>query len=157
MGKMRIVLPDGYKLRIREFVEWEYNSGKENYERHTDAGASSWDSLPIEEKLKYIANSLLFEVLTISHNVERLGVSDNNSTHYFYYEEEGNNVKTLQGIYAVANVIYTNTVNMCKEKSTLPYDNNILSVRLDYIAQYIEENFEACLAMFANVPHMQWA
>lgn len=45
MERLEIIIPDGQKLSIRNFVEWEYNSGKADFQ--PDEHYPLWGTVPI--------------------------------------------------------------------------------------------------------------
>lgn len=56
MEQLEIIIPGGQKLSVRDFVEWEYNGGKADFQ--PDEHYPLWGTVPIEDKLRYIAISV---------------------------------------------------------------------------------------------------
>lgn len=154
LSQIRIIAPYGDNFSVREFVEWEYNGGKEDFE--PDMHCKSWNTLPIDGKLGHIACSLFGDLASFGSYSCRIGVSDGHSTYYFFFTQEGKDEEILLSLAAFVNVIYTSAEDTCKQGTGLTFADLPLAQRLDVIAKYIENNFEACVAMLANVPYMQW-
>ena len=118
---------------------------------------TSWNTLPIDGKLGHIACSLFGDLASFGSYSCRIGVSDGHSTYYFFFTQEGKDEEILLSLAAFVNVIYTSAEETCKQGTGLTFADLPLAQRLDVIAKYIENNLEACVAMLANVPYMQWA
>lgn len=48
-------------LTIREFIEWEYNGGKGDFQPHTTT--RTWNNLPVDAKIGYVACSVYGDIV----------------------------------------------------------------------------------------------
>ena len=103
LSQIRIIAPYGDNFSVREFVEWEYNGGKEDFE--PDMHCKSWNTLPIDGKLGHIACSLFGDLASFGSYSCRIGVSDGHSTYYFFFTQEGKDEEILLSLAAFVNVI----------------------------------------------------
>lgn len=53
---MLVLNNDGFLLTVREFVEWEYNGGRGDFQ--PDTTFRTWNSLPVDAKIGYVACSV---------------------------------------------------------------------------------------------------
>lgn len=51
-------------MTLEQFLQWELNGGKGTYESDLSQDAPSWDELPIEDKIAYMANSIAGDMLS---------------------------------------------------------------------------------------------
>ncbi len=82
MEQLEIIIPGGQKLSVRDFVEWEYNGGKADFQ--PDEHYPLWGTVPIEDKLRYIAISVFGDLASYGKYDNRIGVTDGESEHYFF-------------------------------------------------------------------------
>ena len=83
MEQLEIIIPGGQKLSVRDFVEWEYNGGKADFQ--PDEHYPLWGTVPIEDKLRYIAISVFGDLASYGKYDNRIGVTDGESEHYFFF------------------------------------------------------------------------
>ena len=137
MEQLEIIIPGGQKLSVRDFVEWEYNGGKADFQ--PDEHYPLWGTVPIEDKLRYIAI-----------------VTDGESEHYFYFTVQGKDEDILLALNVMLNVIYTSAEGKCRKETGTSFAELPLMQRFDAITRYIEDEFETCLMMLSDIPYMQW-
>ena len=72
MEQLEIIIPGGQKLSVRDFIEWEYNGGKADFQ--PDEHYPLWGTVPIEDKLRYIAISVFGDLASYGKYNNRIGV-----------------------------------------------------------------------------------
>lgn len=154
MEQLEIIIPGGQKLSVRDFVEWEYNGGKADFQ--PDEHYPLWGTVPIEEKLRYIAISVFGDLASYGKYDNRIGVTDGESEHYFFFTVQGKDEDILLALNVMLNVIYTSAEGKCRKETGTSFAELPLIQRFDAITRYIEDEFETCLMMLSDIPHMQW-
>lgn len=134
---MLIINNDGDLLTIREFIEWEYNGGKGDFQPHTTT--RTWNNLPVDEKVGYVACSVYGDVVGKSSLLIKAG-----SKTYLLHNAQ-NEAKSLEAIYEYLHALYRKAERSFKSETGTLFNQTSLNVRLDAIAQYIEDNFDKCI------------
>lgn len=134
---MLVLNNDGFLLTVREFVEWEYNGGRVDFQ--PDATFRTWNSLPVDAKIGYVACSVYGDVVGESSLLIKVG----NKTYLLHNAQ--NDVKKLEAIDEYLNEVYRKAEHSFKSKTGTSFNQTSLNVRLDAIAQYIEDNFDKCI------------
>lgn len=86
----------------------------------------------------------------------RIGVTDGESEHYFYFTVQGKDEDILLALNVMLNVIYTSAEGKCRKETGTSFAELPLMQRFDAITRYIEDEFETCLMMLSDIPYMQW-
>lgn len=68
---MLVLNNDGFLLTVREFVEWEYNGGRGDFQ--PDTTFRTWNSLPVDAKIGYVACSVYGDVVGESSLLIKVG------------------------------------------------------------------------------------
>ena len=68
---MLVLNNDGFLLTVREFVEWEYNGGRGDFQ--PDTTFRTWNSLPVDTKIGYVACSVYGDVVGESSLLIKVG------------------------------------------------------------------------------------
>ena len=87
---MLVLNNDGFLLTVREFVEWEYNGGRGDFQ--PDTTFRTWNSLPVDAKIGYVACSVYGDVVGESSLLIKVG----NKTYLLHNAQ--NDVKKLEAI-----------------------------------------------------------
>lgn len=124
-------------LTIREFIEWEYNGGKGDFQPNTTT--RTWNNLPVDAKIGYVACSVYGDIVGKS----KLFLKTDNKTYLLHNAQ--NDVKKLEAIDEYLNEVYRKAEHSFKSKTGTSFNQTSLNVRLDAIAQYIEDNFDKCI------------
>ncbi len=154
MENVKIITPYGEVISIRTFIEWEYNCGKTDFQ--PNERYPLWVTVPVEEKLGYIACSLFGDLANFDDYEGKIGITDGNSTRYFFFTKKNCDTEILQALTAMLNVLYTSSEEMLLSESGYTFESLSLNQRFDTIARYIEANLEVCLLMLAHIPYMEW-
>lgn len=107
-------------------------------------------------KLGYIACSLFGDLANFDDYEGKIGITDGNSTRYFFFTKKNCDTEILQALTAMLNVLYTSSEEMLLSESGYTFESLSLNQRFDTIARYIEANLEVCLLMLAHIPYMEW-
>lgn len=134
---MLVLNNDGFLLTVREFVEWEYNGGRGNFQ--PDTTFRTWNSLPVDTKIGYVACSVYGDVVGESSLLIKVG----DKTYLLHNAQ--NDVKKLEAIDEYLREVYRKAEHSFKSKTGTSFNQTSLNVRLDAIAQYIEDNFDKCI------------
>lgn len=134
---MLIINDDGDLLTIREFIEWEYNGGKGDFQPHTTT--RTWNNLPVDAKIGYVACSVYGDIVGKS----KLFLKTDNKTYLLHNAQ--NDVKKLEAIDEYLHEVYRKAEHSFKSKTGTSFNQTSLNVRLDAIAQYIEDYFDKCI------------
>ena len=105
MENVKIITPYGEVISIRAFIEWEYNCGKTDFQ--PNERYPLWVTVPVEEKLGYIACSLFGDLANFDDYEGKIGITDGNSTRYFFFTKKNCDTEILQALTAMLNVLYT--------------------------------------------------
>ena len=132
---MLILNNDGFLLTVREFVEWEYNGGRGDFQ--PDATFRTWSNLPVDAKIGYVACSVYGDVVGESSLLVKTG----NKTYLLHNVQ--NDAKSLEAIDEYLHALYRKAARSFKNETS--FDQTSLNVRLDAIAQYIENHFDECV------------
>lgn len=154
MEQLEIIIPGGQKLSVRNFVEWEYNGGKADFQ--PDEHYPLWGTVPIEDKLRYIAISVFGDLASYGKYDNRIGVTDGESEHYLFFTVQGKDEDILLALNVMLNVIYTSAEGKCRKETGTSFAELPLMQRFDAVTRYIEDEFETCLMMLSDIPYMQW-
>lgn len=87
---MLVLNNDGFLLTVREFVEWEYNGGRGDFQ--PDTTFRTWNSLPVDAKIGYVACSVYGDVVGESSLLIKVG----NKTYLLHNAQ--NEAKSLEAI-----------------------------------------------------------
>lgn len=91
---MLIINDDGDLLTVREFVEWEYNGGRGDFQ--PDTTFRTWNSLPVDAKIGYVACSVYGDIVGES----KLFLKTDNKTYLLHNaQNDVKNWKRLTNIY----------------------------------------------------------
>lgn len=134
---MLIINNDGDLLTIREFIEWEYNGGKGDFQ--PDTTTRTWNNLPVDAKIGYVACSVYGDIVGES----KLFLKTDNKTYLLHNAQ--NDVKKLEAIDEYLHEVYCKAEHSFKSKTGTSFNQTSLNVRLNAIAQYIEDNFDKCI------------
>lgn len=96
-------------------------------------------------KLGYIACSLFGDLASFDGYEGKIGITDGNSTRYFFFTKKDCDTEILQALTAMLNVMYTSSEEMILSESGYTFESLSLNQRFDTIARYIESNLEVCL------------
>lgn len=95
---MLIINNDGDLLTIREFIEWEYNGGKGDFQPNTTT--RTWNNLPVDAKIGYVACSVYGDIVGES----KLFLKTDNKTYLLHNAQ--NDVKKLEAIDEYLHEVY---------------------------------------------------
>lgn len=95
---MLIINDDGDLLTVREFVEWEYNGGRGDFQ--PDTTFRTWNSLPVDAKIGYVACSVYGDIVGES----KLFLKTDNKTYLLHNAQ--NDVKKLEAIDEYLHEVY---------------------------------------------------
>ncbi len=143
---MLVLNNDGFLLTVREFVEWEYNGGRGDFQ--PDTMFRTWNSLPVDAKIGYVACSVYGDVVGES----KLFLKTDNKTYLLHNAQ--NDVKKLEAIDEYLHEVYRKAEHSFKSKTGTSFNQTSLNVRLDAIAQYIENHFDECVEAAKGAIHI---
>lgn len=143
---MLILNNDGFLLTVREFVEWEYNGGRGDFQ--PDATFHTWNNLPVDAKIGYVACSVYGDVVGESSLLVKTG-----SKTYLLHNAQ-NDAKGLEAIDEYLHALYRKAARSFKNETGTSFDQTSLNVRLDAIAQYIENYFDECVEAAKDAIHI---
>lgn len=143
---MLVLNNDGFLLTVREFVEWEYNGGKGDFQ--PDTTFRTWNSLPVDAKIGYVACSVYGDVVGESSLLIKVG----NKTYLLHNTQ--NEAKSLEAINEYLDALYRKAARLFKSETGTSFDQTSLNVRLDAIAQYIENHFDECVEAAKGAIHI---
>lgn len=65
MNNKNVVATNGEEnMTIEEFLNWELNGGRGTYESDLGINDTKWEALPLEDKIVYMASSIIGDVLS---------------------------------------------------------------------------------------------
>ena len=143
---MLILNNDGFLLTVREFVEWEYNGGRGDFQ--PDATFYTWNNLPVDAKIGYVACSVYGDVVGKSSLLVKAG-----NKAYLLHNAQ-NDTKSLEAIDEYLHALYRKAARSFKNETGTSFDQTFLNVRLDAIAQYIENYFDECVEAAKDAIHI---
>ena len=143
---MLIINDDGDLLTIRKFIEWEYNGGKGDFQPHTTT--RTWNNLPVDAKIGYVACSVYGDVVGKSSLLVKAG-----NKAYLLHNAQ-NDTKSLEAIDEYLHALYRKAARSFKNETGTSFDQTFLNVRLDAIAQYIENYFDECVEAAKDAIHI---
>lgn len=143
---MLVLNNDGFLLTVREFVEWEYNGGRGDFQ--PDATFRTWNSLPVDAKIGYVACSVYGDVVGESSLLIKVG----NKTYLLHNAQ--NEAKSLEAIDEYLYALYRKAARFLKSETGTSFNQTSLNVRLDAIAQYIENHFDECVEAAKGAIHI---
>lgn len=143
---MLVLNNDGFLLTVREFVEWEYNGGRGDFQ--PDTTFRTWNSLPVDTKIGYVACSVYGDVVGESSLLIKVG----NKTYLLHNAQ--NEAKSLEAINEYLHALYRKAARLFKSETGTSFNQTSLNVRLDAIAQYIENHFDECVEAAKGTIHI---
>ena len=143
---MLVINSDGDFLTIREFVEWEYNGGKGDFQPY--ATSHSWNDLPVDAKIGYIACSVYGDTVGTNNLIIKT-----ESKSYLFHNAQ-NDLRKLEAIDEYLHEVYRKAEREFKSKTGTSLSQTSLNVRLDAIAQFIESNFDECIETAKSAIHI---
>lgn len=143
---MLVLNNDGFLLTVREFVEWEYNGGRGDFQ--PDTTFRTWNSLPVDEKIGYVACSVYGDVVGKSS----LLIKADSKTYLLHNAQ--NEAKSLEAIYEYLCALYRKAERSFESETGTLFNQTSLNVRLDAIAQYIENHFDECVETAKGAIHI---
>ena len=114
---MLVLNNDGFLLTVREFVEWEYNGGRGDFQ--PDTTFRTWNSLPVDAKIGYVACSVYGDIVGES----KLFLKTDNKIYLLHNAQ--NDVKKLEAIDEYLHEVYRKAEHSFKSKTGTIVQSNI--------------------------------